>query len=171
MTIFLNQSIKSKLSYTGSVLRNINLKIDQENIIMATVYDVPPEKLIEELAKKFKEANVEMPDWAMFVATGIHREKAPVQEDWWYTRLASVLRKVYIMGPIGASRLASEYGGKVDRGTKKYHAAKGSRSIIRKSFQQLEKLGYIKVEKKGRVVTDQGRAYLDKLSGSLIEKK
>lgn len=138
---------------------------------MATVYEVPPDKLIEELANKLKEANIEMPDWAMFVTTGIHREKAPVEEDWWYKRVASVFRKVYIMGPVGASRLAAEYGGKVDRGTKRYHAAKGSRSIIRKSFQELEKLGYIKTEKKGRVVTEQGRAYLDKLSGSLIEKK
>ncbi|MGC9176689.1 MAG: 40S ribosomal protein S19, partial [Thermoplasmata archaeon] len=104
---------------------------------MATVYDVDPDVLLHELAERLKNENVTVPEWAKWVKTGVHREKAPFQDDWWYLRLASVFRKIYIMGPIGTSRLSAEYGGKRDKGTKPYHARKGSRSIVRKCLQQL----------------------------------
>ncbi len=137
---------------------------------MVTVYDVDPDVLLKELAERLKKEDVKVPEWANWVKTGVHREKGPVQDDWWYLRLASVFRKIYIMGPIGTSRLAAEYGGKVDRGTKPYHARKGSRSIVRKCLQQLESLGYVEKNKKGRVVSPKGRSYLDKLAEELLKK-
>jgi len=137
---------------------------------MVSVYDIDPDVFIKELAERLKN-EVSPPEWAKWVKTGIHREKGPVNDDWWYIRLASVFRKIYILGPIGISRLAGEYGGKVDRGTKPYHAAKGSRSIVRKCFQQLESLGYVTKDKKGRVLTQKGRSYLDKLALELSRKE
>jgi len=137
---------------------------------MVSVYDIDPDVFIKELAERLKN-EVTPPEWAKWVKTGIHREKGPVNDDWWYIRLASVFRKIYILGPIGISRLAGEYGGKVDRGTKPYHAAKGSRSIVRKCFQQLESLGYVTKDKKGRVLTQKGRSYLDKLALELSRKE
>jgi len=137
---------------------------------MVSVYDIDPDVFIKELAERLKK-EVTPPEWAKWVKTGIHREKGPVNDDWWYIRLASVFRKIYILGPIGISRLAGEYGGKVDRGTKPYHAAKGSRSIVRKCFQQLESLGYVTKDKKGRVLTPKGRSYLDKLALELSRKE
>lgn len=137
---------------------------------MATVYDIDPDVLLPELAARLKNENISVPDWAKWVKTGTHREKAPFQEDWWYLRMASVFRKIYIMGPIGTSRLSAEYGGKTDMGTKPFHARKGSQSIVRKCLQQLEQLGYVEHSKKGRVVTPKGRSYLDKLSDEIISK-
>ncbi|MEM1725345.1 MAG: 40S ribosomal protein S19 [Thermoplasmata archaeon] len=66
--------------------------------------------------------------------------------------------------------MAAEYGGKVDRGTKPYHAKKGSRSIVRKCLQQLESLGFVEKNKKGRVISPKGRSYLDKLSEEILKK-
>lgn len=84
---------------------------------MVTVYDVPPEKLIMKAAEKLKQVDaIAVPEWAEFVKTGRHTENAPVQEDWWFIRAASVMRKVYTKGPMGTSRLAAEYGGFADRG-------------------------------------------------------
>jgi small subunit ribosomal protein S19e len=130
---------------------------------MVTVYDVPAEKLIEKLATKLGEIDtVKAPDWAEFAKTGRHTEKAPVQANWWQTRAASVLRKVYVKGPIGTSRLAAEYGGFADRGSKPNKAVKGSRSIARKCLMQLEASGLIAKDKnKGRVVTPKGQSMLD----------
>ncbi len=137
---------------------------------MVSVYDIDPDAFIKELAEQLKK-EVTPPEWAKWIKTGIHREKGPVNDDWWYVRLASVFRKIYILGPIGISRLAGEYGGKVDRGTKPYHAAKGSRSIVRKCFQELESLGYVTKDKKGRVLTPKGKSYLDKLALELSKKE
>ena len=140
-------------------------------IIMVTVYDVPPDRLIRSVAEKLKKENkVKPPEWSRWVTTGVHKERGPDQEDWWYIRLASVLRKIYIKGPIGTSRLAAEYGGKEDRGSKRYKARKGSRSIVRKCLQQLEELGFVKKDKKGRVITPQGQSFLDNTSKEVMDE-
>jgi small subunit ribosomal protein S19e len=130
---------------------------------MVTVYDVPPEKLIMKTAEKLKEIDtINPPEWADFVKTGRHTERAPLQDDWWYTRAASVLRKIYMKGPMGSSKLAAEYGGFADRGAKPNKAVKGSRSIARKCLMQLESSGLVINEKgKGRTISPKGQSLLD----------
>lgn len=139
---------------------------------MTTIYDVPADLLIEKTAKKLKKVEeINPPEWTKFVKTGVHREKAPVQKDWWYTRSAAVFRKVYIEGTIGTSRLSSMFGGKRDRGSKRNKAKRGSRAIIRHVLIQLEKSGFVKTEKgKGRSVTSKGQSFLDNTANELIDK-
>ncbi|MGD1060951.1 MAG: 30S ribosomal protein S19e [Methanomassiliicoccales archaeon] len=142
---------------------------------MVTAYDVPADKLIAMTAAKLREIDtIKPPEWAEFVRTGRHTEKAPVQKDWWYTRAASILRKVYMLGPIGTSRLAEEYGGFADRGSRPNRAVKGSRNIARKCIMQLEASGLVaKNKNKGRVITAKGQKMLDGLAKEITvpEKK
>ncbi len=139
---------------------------------MVTVYDVPPEKLIARAAAQLKTIDaIKVPEWAEFVKTGRQAEKAPVQSDWWFTRSASVLRKVYIKGPIGSSRLAAEYGGFADRGSKPNRAVKGSRAIARRCLIQLEQAGLIAKDKKnGRVITPKGQSLLDNAAKQVYDE-
>jgi len=138
---------------------------------MVTVYDVPADKLIEKTAIKLREIDtIKPPEWAEFARTGRHTEKAPAQRDWWHTRAASILRKVYIMGPIGSSRLAEEYGGFADRGSRPNKAVKGSRNIARKCIMQLEASGLVaKNKNKGRVITPKGQKMLDALAKEITD--
>jgi len=136
---------------------------------MATIYDINTNKLIEKAAEEFKKNNiVKAPDWSNFVKTGAHKERPPVDKDWWYKRTAAVLRKVYINGPIGVSKLRNKYGGKKNRGHKPGKFYKGSGKIIRVILQQLEQAEFIKKgEKKvhkGRIITSKGKAFLNKLT-------
>lgn len=137
---------------------------------MTTVYDVPPGLLIERLKDQLeKEAKIKPPEWARFARTGVHTEKAPVQKDWWYRRVAAVLRKVYLKGPVGSTRLAAEFGGRRADGSAPAHPRRGSRSIAREAMQQLESLGYLsKAEKKGRTITPSGRKLLDHLAHEIL---
>ncbi len=130
---------------------------------MTTAYDVPPDKLIKRIAEKLKQDKTfTPPEWARFVKTGPHVEKPPMDPEWWYIRCASILRKIYIKKCIGIERLRAEYGGKKDKGSKPYHAVKGSGSIVRKALQQLESAGYItKIRGKGRVITPKGQSFVD----------
>lgn len=128
-----------------------------------SVYDVPAELLISRVAEKLKNA-VSQPEWAKFVKTGVNRERAPEQPDWWYIRLASIFRRIYIDGPVGIERLRTFYGGRKRRGVRLAHFYKGSGAIIRNALHQLEQLGFVKKTPKGRVVTPAGRAYLDKIA-------
>ena len=137
---------------------------------MPTPYDVPPAILIERLAKYLKD-NVDAvrpPEWALYVKTGVHKERPPQNSDWWYIRCASLLRKVYVKGPIGVEHLRAEYGGRKDRGVKPEHTRKGSGAIIRKALQQLEEAGLVETVKgEGRIVTSKGRSLLDSLSAEI----
>ncbi len=138
---------------------------------MATAYDVPAEKLIRKIAEELKKMEtIAPPDWAPFVKTGRHREKSPAENDWWHIRTAAVLRKIYVDGPVGTTRLAAEYGGKADRGSKPNKAVRGSRSISRLTVQQLEKSQLVQKQKDGgRVVTAKARKMIDGLSTQILK--
>lgn len=119
-------------------------------------------KLVQEV-KSIKE--VVAPEWAVFVKTGAHKERPPVQVDWWHIRAASVLAKVNKFGPVGTNRLAKMYGGRKNRGVKPEIKYAGSRNILRKCLQQLESAGLIKqvsVPRAGKVLTKKGVELLKK---------
>ncbi|MEK6951633.1 MAG: 30S ribosomal protein S19e [Nanoarchaeota archaeon] len=147
---------------------------------MANVFDVKADELIEKAAEELKKMEfMKMPEWAKFVKTSTARERPPIKPDWWYTRAASILRKLYILDkPIGTNKLKSYYGGRKNRGHKPEKMYKGSGKIIRLILQQLEKAEFIKkTEKgvhKGRIITKKGKSFLDKLinkNGFSLENK
>ncbi|KXH72502.1 MAG: 30S ribosomal protein S19 [Candidatus Thorarchaeota archaeon SMTZ-45] len=136
---------------------------------MPTVYDIPANILIRRLAQDLKSREeIAVPDWMPFAKTGAHRERGPDDPEFWYVRCASILRKIYLNGPIGTEKLRIAYGGKKRRGVKPNKFQKGSGSIVRTALQQLERAGFIKKQgNKGREMTDIGRSYMDKLSSTL----
>ena len=123
---------------------------------------------VGEALKSVEEINP--PDWASFAKTGTFKERPPVKKDWWYTRCASILRKIYMNNLIGVEHLKAEYGGKRDRGSKPHKAKSGSGTVVRRALQQLEKAGYVaKIKGKGRVLTPKGRSFLDNTSHEVMK--
>ncbi|HID60418.1 MAG TPA: 30S ribosomal protein S19e [Hadesarchaea archaeon] len=116
----------------------------------------------EEL-KKLKELTP--PKWSHFAKTGVHKERPPEQPDWWYIRAASLLRRIYINGPVGISRLRTHYGGRQNRGQAPEHSRRAGGKIVRTILQQLEQAGLvIKVERAGRKLTSKGVRMLEKIA-------
>jgi len=138
---------------------------------MTTVYDVPAKELIDEIAKKLQnDKSIVPPGGVSYARTGVDKENPPVDKDWWHTRCASILRKIYINNGIGIERLRAEYGGKRDRGSKPYKARSGSGSITRRALQQLERAGLItKIRGRGRMLTPKGRSFLDNTSHEVMK--
>ncbi|MEF8773297.1 MAG: 30S ribosomal protein S19e [Halobacteriales archaeon] len=141
---------------------------------MATLYDAPVDELLDELADRLRD-DLEEPDWQAFAKSGEGRELAPQQDDFWFRRGASVLRKVAVDGPVGVERLTTEYGN-AKQGSNRYRVAPrrrsdGSGSVIRTLLQQLEEAGYVQdTNGKGRRVTAEGRSLLDETAGDVIEQ-
>jgi small subunit ribosomal protein S19e len=133
---------------------------------MTTVYDVPADHLIRQVAEELKSRQeIKPPVWAAFAKTGAHKEMQPEDPDWWFIRAAAVLRRVYIDGPLGVERMRSFYGGKKNRGSRPNAFRKGSGSVLRKALQQLEAAGLIVHDLKiGRKVSPAGMAFLDRVS-------
>ena len=131
---------------------------------MATIFDADLVKVYKGSSNELK-TMIKEPEWVQFVKSGHGKERRPSQEGWWYTRAASVLRQVYIKGPIGVSKLRIKYGNKKNRGHKPERFAKASGKIIRNILQQMEKAGLVKAQEKGvhkgKIITPKGRSLMD----------
>jgi small subunit ribosomal protein S19e len=132
---------------------------------MTTVYDVEANALIAAVAKDLK-TKLKAPEWSPFVKTGVAKERPPQDPTWWYTRQASILRKIYVKGPIGISRLRNEYRSKKNRGVRPEASYRASGKIIRLAVQQLEEQKLVKKTKEngGREITAEGMKYLDNIA-------
>ena len=138
---------------------------------MAKVYDVPADVLIERLSAALRNEDIPPPSWIPFVKTGAHADKPPQNRDWWHTRCASILRKIYLNGPVGINALRNDYGGGRPSGYGAAHHRDAGGAIIRNAIQGLEKLGYLeKVEKKGRIISRQGMQKLDRLATEILKE-
>ncbi|MCK4714683.1 MAG: 30S ribosomal protein S19e [Candidatus Aenigmarchaeota archaeon] len=134
---------------------------------MVTVYDVDPRKFINRAANRLKAEfkAIQPPEWAAFVKSGVGRQRAPAQKDFWYLRCASMLRKLYVGGTVGVSRLRTAYGSRKKKGVRRRHFSKAGGAILRKGLQQLEKAGLVRKAKTGgRLLTSKGRAFMDSVA-------
>lgn len=128
---------------------------------MATPYDVPAQKLIEAIAIDLT-SKIKQPDWTQFVKTGPQATRLPSQKDWYFKRAASILRRVYVDGPVGIQRLRTVYGGQKNRGVRPARFVRAGGKIIRIALQDLEKEGLVeKAGKAGRSISAKGRKYVD----------
>lgn len=132
---------------------------------MSSALDVDANKLLARAARKIREAGVQQPAFVGIVKSGAHNERPPEQEDFFYTRCASIMRQAYIRNIVGVQRLRLHYGGKKNRGVRPQAHRRAGGSTIRKAFQALEKAGLMekveKGERRGRNLTAKGRKLLD----------
>jgi len=132
---------------------------------MTTIYDVPVQELVVKTAQELKKVGlINMPEWANFVKTGSHNQRPPEDIDWWYHRCASLVKTIYMKGPVGIERLRSKYGGRKERGARPEKFTKAGGKIIRVALQQLEAAGFVAKEKNGRVITPKGTSFLDNIA-------
>lgn len=134
-----------------------------------SVREVPPNVLIKRLGEELRNLKeLQPPEWSRHVKTGVHKERPPEQPTWWHVRTASVLRRIYLDGPIGVSRLRTYYGGRQRRGSAPEHFRKAGGKILRAILQQLEQAELVvKTERGGRRITVKGASMLDRLAGRI----
>jgi small subunit ribosomal protein S19e len=131
---------------------------------MVSAREVPADKLVSVTKEELKKlGELKPPAWAGIAKSSVARQRPPESEDFWYIRAASLLRRVYLDGPVGVEKLKSVYGGRKRRGTRPPEHRKGGGSIIRKLLQQLETAGFVEKSKKGvgRKLTPKGQKFLD----------
>merc|ERR1711939_205343 len=136
-----------------------------------TVKDVPADAFIKACANFLKrQPKFDVPKYHDIVKTGTLKELAPYDEDWFYTRAASVARKTYLRKGTGVGALKKWYGGSsgTHRGTCKAHFATASGAITRKAMLELEKLEMMEhCSDGGRIITSKGRAEMDRIAGNI----
>lgn len=132
-----------------------------------SVYEIKADEYNTKLAEKLKEIpEFEKPEWLDFVKTSVARARPPFKADFYYRRVASILRQIYIKGVVGVGRLRTRYGGRKKRGVRPEEFRKGSGKIIRVILQQAEKAGLLEKsigKKKGRQLTKKGKEFLESI--------
>merc|ERR1711981_930165 len=115
-----------------------------------------------------KSGKVKLPEWVDLVKTNVAKELAPFDEDWYYTRIASIARHIYVRSPVGVTTVCTIYGVRRNNGSAPSHWRAGSGSIGRKALQALEQLKLVEKDPNGgRRLTSQGRRDLDRIAAQL----
>uniref|UniRef100_A0A6T7I291 40S ribosomal protein S19 n=1 Tax=Attheya septentrionalis TaxID=420275 RepID=A0A6T7I291_9STRA len=142
----------------------------EEEVRGICVRDVAADDFIAAYAEHLKNSDkFELPVWADLVKTGVFKELAPYGEDWYYTRAASIARKVYLRPGVGVGMLQKWYGGNYRRGARTEHFRKANSGIIRSVMIQLENMKVIEnLPSGGRRMTRVGQQDLDRIAGAVF---
>ncbi len=133
------------------------------------IFEIPAQEYNDKLAAKLKTMpEFAMPEWALYVKTGSNKARPPMSNDWWYNRVASILRQISIQGVVGVGRLRTKYGSRKNRGMRPEMFVKSSGKAIRVMLQQAEKLGLLEKVKEGkrfgRRMTTKGKEFMEMVS-------
>nr|AFM85712.1 40S ribosomal protein S19 isoform 1 [Callorhinchus milii]AFM85948.1 40S ribosomal protein S19 isoform 1 [Callorhinchus milii]AFM85978.1 40S ribosomal protein S19 isoform 1 [Callorhinchus milii]AFM86035.1 40S ribosomal protein S19 isoform 1 [Callorhinchus milii]AFM86142.1 40S ribosomal protein S19 isoform 1 [Callorhinchus milii] len=134
-----------------------------------TVKDVNQQDFVRALSAFLKKSGkLKVPDWVDTVKLGKHKELAPYDENWFYTRAASSVRHLYLRGGVGVGAMTKIYGGRKRNGVKPSHFSRGSKCIARRVLQALEGLKLVEKDPNGgRRLTSQGQRDLDRIAGQV----
>ena len=71
----------------------------------------------------------------------------------------------------GVGSLSKAYGGKERRGARTEHHKDANTGLIRYILKELEKIGVVAVDGKGRIITNQGQQDLDRIAGNVKQQQ
>ncbi|KAJ8289800.1 hypothetical protein GJAV_G00005480 [Gymnothorax javanicus] len=132
-----------------------------------TVKDVNQQEFVCALAAFLKKSGkLKVPEWVDLVKLAKHKELAPCDDNWFYTRAASTVRHLYLRGGVGVGSMTKIYGGRQRNGVSPAHFSRGSKNVARKVLQSLEGLKMVEKDpNEGRRLTPQGHRDLDRIAG------
>ena len=117
---------------------------------------VDSQKLTTAIAAHLKqEGKLNVPAWVGDVKTSSYKVYVPDNEDWFYVRAASIMRRL-CKRRAGVGAMSKIYGGKTRKMVKPAISRRASKNPNRKALQALETLGWLKMGSKGRVPTAEG---------------
>ncbi|NXI08417.1 RS19 protein, partial [Irena cyanogastra] len=118
-----------------------------------TVKDVNQQEFVRALAAFLKKSGkLKVPEWADTVKLAKHKELAPYDENWFYTRA-------------GEPRTGTGTGTGGPRTGTGPHFSRGSGAVARRVLQALKVVG--KDQDGGRKLTPQGQRDLDRIAGQV----
>ena len=145
-----------------------------------TVFDVPANKFINELAAFFKEKNIiKLPKYAPLVKTSRSNDCEPINPDYIFYKAAAIARKLYATKSknIGVGSLRVMFSKKERRGSQPPKTFRAGGKIIRDLVIQLKNAKYIEnyggkddETNSGLYLTKSGRSQLDKIASGLMKK-
>ncbi|KAH0520028.1 40S ribosomal protein S19 [Microtus ochrogaster] len=131
-----------------------------------SIKDVNQQEFVRALAAFLKKSRkLKVPEWVDTVELAKHKELAPYDENWFYTRAASTARYLYLHGGAGVGSVTKVYGGRQRNGVRPSHFSRGSKSVACRILQVLEGLKMVEMDQDGDCkLTPQGQRDLDRIA-------
>uniref|UniRef100_A0A8D1MBV7 Small ribosomal subunit protein eS19 n=1 Tax=Sus scrofa TaxID=9823 RepID=A0A8D1MBV7_PIG len=138
-----------------------------------TVKDVNQQEVVRALAAFLrKSGKLKVPEWVDTVKLVKHKELAPYDENWFYTRAASTPRHLYLWGSAGVGSMTKTYRGHQRDRVMPSHFSRGSKSVAHRLLQAREGLKMVEKDQDGgRKLTPQGQRDLDRIAGQVAAAK
>ena len=124
-----------------------------------------------------KSGKIQLPKNVELLKTGLTKELAPVDLDWYYTRMATVARRVYLCPGVGVGALSKYFGGVDNKTCMRQHHRRGARGVLRHILIQMESNGLVETNHmetaegskvtSGRTLTAKGRREMDRVARSV----
>jgi len=134
-----------------------------------TVRDVAAPAFIAAYAEVLKNNDkFVVPKWADTVKTGVFKELAPYDPDWYFIRAAAIVRKIYLRQGTGVGALKKRFGGAYRRGARPEIHRDAAGGLIRTILIALDELKITeKSAKGGRKISRVGQQALDLVAGQV----
>ncbi|XP_057614587.1 40S ribosomal protein S19-like [Chionomys nivalis] len=134
-----------------------------------TVKEVNQPEFVRALAAFFKKsAKLKVSEWVDTVKLAKHKELAPYDKNWFYTRAASIACHLYQHGGAGVGSMTKIYGGWQRNGVRPSHFSRGSKSVVRHILQALEGLKMVEKDQDGgHKLTPEEQRDLDSIGGQV----
>merc|ERR1711964_248278 len=100
------------------------------------VKDVQSQAFVVELAKYLKRSGkIVLPKYVDYVKTGVAKELAPYNPDWFYIRAAALARRAYVRPGTGVGGFRKVYSTSKKKGVVPEHQSLASGALIRNALQ------------------------------------
>lgn len=135
-----------------------------------TVKDVDQDKIVQGVAQFLKKSGkLKVPENMDIVKTSKSKELGPSNNDWFYIRCASILRRMYHRGPIGVGGVKKIYGARKRNGSCPSHFCRADGAVSRRAVQALEHIKLVeKHAEGGRKLSAQGQRDLDRIASQIV---
>eukprot|EP01006_Ploeotia_vitrea_P000855 TRINITY_DN103781_c0_g1_i1.p1 TRINITY_DN103781_c0_g1~~TRINITY_DN103781_c0_g1_i1.p1 ORF type:complete len:145 (+),score=8.25 TRINITY_DN103781_c0_g1_i1:21-455(+) len=138
-----------------------------------TVRDVDAAKFVAAYAEVLKNNDkFIVPKWVEVVKTGVHKELAPYDPDWYFIRAAAIARAVYLKPGSGVGSLKVKFGSSGRKSSKGDHHRNAAGGIIRNCLMTLDELKITEpTANGGRKITRVGQQALDLIAGQIARNE
>lgn len=138
---------------------------------MDAVFQVQPVPLVKAIAEALKQNDqVELPKNHDLIKSGHGRQYSPEDADWFYVRMASIVRQTMCKGKVSLKGLAFRYGNRKNRGVRPTKFAMSSNFVNGSAIDQLKKIGWINYAQKDNILTEKAKIVLKEIIEKINEE-
>lgn len=131
---------------------------------MEGVYRVKADPLIDGIRENLQNnQSITLPKDYVFIKTSHGKEFSPEDSNWFYIRMASIVRYAMCKGTVSLKGLCRKYSCRKNAGVRPSRYAKGSEFVIESAIEELKKIGWFSFDNKKDILTPKAKEILSEI--------